>query len=313
MPEAHRDKIAQIPGVAAVCPVNWFGGIYKEEKPQYFFAQFYVDTGNIFDVMSEFSVPPDQLAAFKQDRSGAACGAKLAQKHGWKIGDAIELKGTIWPVNPRLILKAIYTGTEELTLYFHREYVEEAMGRPGIVGTYFVRINSPEDAPRIMEAIDNTFANSAAPTKTETEKAFQAGFISMMGNVTGLITGVGLVVVFAITLITANTMAMAARERTTEVSVMKAIGFTPGLILFLVLAESGLIATAGGTIGVFAAKFFCQFALTGFAGFLQDMSIPLGTLVFCIVLSSIIGLFSGGVPAFNAARIRIIDGLRQVG
>src|SRR5262249_15130854 len=156
------------------------------------------------------------------------CGAKLAQKHGWKIGDPIELKGTIWPVNPRLILKAIYTGREELTLYFHREYVEEAMGRPGIVWSYFVRIDSAEDRPRIMEAIDNTLAKWTAPTKTEPEKASQAGFISMMGNVTGLITGVGLVVVFAITLITANTMAMAARERTTEVSVMKAIGFTPG-------------------------------------------------------------------------------------
>src|SRR5215831_5009772 len=313
MPEAHRDKIAQIPGVTSVCPVNWFGGIYKEEKPQYFFAQFYVDTSNIFDVMSEFSVPPDQLAAFKQDRSAAAVGAKLAQKQGWKLGDAIELKGTIYPVNPRLILKAIYTGPEERTLYFHREYVEEAMGRPGIVGTYFVKIDSPDNAPRIMEAIDNTFANSAAPTKTETEKAFQAGFISMMGNVTGLITGIGLVVVFAITLITANTMAMAARERTTEVSVMKAIGFTPGLILFLVLAESILIAVVGGTIGVISAKVLYGFGAPEFSGFLQDFGISIATVIFCIVLSGLIGLFSGGVPALNAARIKIIDGLRQVG
>ena len=311
MPEAHRDKIAQIQGVTSVCPVNWFGGIYKEEKPQYFFAQFYVDTNNIFDVMSEFSVPPDQLAAFKQDRSAAAVGAKLAQKQGWKLGDAIELKGTIYPVNPRLILKAIYTGPEERTLYFHREYVEEAMGRPGIVGTYFVKIDSPDNAPRIMEAIDNTFANSAAPTKTETEKAFQAGFISMMGNVTGLITGIGLVVVFAITLITANTMAMAARERTTEVSVMKAIGFTPGLILFLVLSESLLIAVVGGTIGVFAANILYKFGTPQF-GFLQDFGISVATIIFCIGLSGLIGLFSGGVPAFNAARTRIIDGLRQV-
>jgi len=312
MPEAHRDKIAQVPGVAAVCPVNWFGGIYKEEKPKYFFAQFYVDTSNIFDVMSEFVVAPDQLAAFKQDRSGAICGAKLAQKHGWKIGDPIELKGTIWPVNPRLILKGTYTGPEELTLYFHREYVEEAMGRPGIVGTYFVKIDSPDNAPRIMETIDNTFANSAAPTKTETEKAFQASFVSMMGNVTGLITGIGLVVVFAITLITANTMAMAARERTTEVSVMKAIGFTPGLILFLVLAESVLIALVGGTIGVLGARFLYKFGSPEFGGFMQDFGISIATVIFCIVLSGIIGLFSGGVPAFNAARIRIVDGLRQV-
>ncbi|HEY6332013.1 MAG TPA: ABC transporter permease, partial [Blastocatellia bacterium] len=236
MPEAYRDKIAQIKGVNQVCPVNWFGGIYKEDKPKYFFAQFYADTSNLFDVMTDDTIPADQLAAFKQERVACVAGAKLAAQQGWKIGDVIELKGTIYDVSPRLILRGLFTGQSETSLYFHREYVEEALGRPGQVGTFSVRLDSAGIAPQVMREIDDMFANSSAPTKTETEKAFQASFVSMLGNVTGLITGIGLVVVFAITLISANAMALSARERATEVAVMKAIGFTPGLVLMLVLS-----------------------------------------------------------------------------
>lgn len=313
MPESYEQKIANIPGVAAICPTNWFGGTYIDERPAHFFAQFYVDPKEVFSVMSELTMPADQLRDFQQERTAFVASKKVATKQGWKIGDVIELKGTIYPVNPRLTLRGIYDGPQDMGIYFHRAYVEEALGRPGQVGSYFVKVNSPQDAPRVMQTIDDMFSNSAAPTKTETEKAFQAGFVSMLGNVTGLITGIGLIVVFAITLITSNTMALSARERTTEVSVMKAIGFQPGLILTLMLLESAFIALTGGVLGTVGARLFYGYFSPDFiGGFLSNFRISPTTIGFALAIAILIGLISGGVPAWNAARTRVVDGLRQV-
>jgi len=314
MPEAYRQKIEQVPGVVAVYPSNWFGGIYKEDKPKYTFAQFYVDTKNLFDVQFELQISPEEKAAFQQERTAAVAGKKLADKYGWKLGDVIELKGAIYPLDPRLTLRGIYTGPQESVFYFHREYVEEAFGRPGRVGQYRVRLDSPGSAARVMEEIDSMFKNSAAPTKTETEAAFAASFISMLGNVKGLISGIGLIVVFTITLIGANTMAMSARERFTEVAVMKALGFRPAMILTLMLSEAVLIALAGGVLAVIAAKVIFQFVGLGdvLALFLQNFKIGAGTIAIALAGSALIGLVSGGIPAWNAARISIVDGLRRV-
>ncbi len=314
MPEAYRQKIEQVPGVVAVYPSNWFGGIYKEDKPKYTFAQFYVDTKNLFDVQFELQISPEEKAAFQQERTAAVAGKKLADKYGWKLGDVIELKGAIYPLDPRLTLRGIYTGPQESVFYFHREYVEEAFGRPGRVGQYRVRLDSPGSAARVMEEIDSMFKNSAAPTKTETEAAFAASFISMLGNVKGLISGIGLIVVFTITLIGANTMAMSARERFTEVAVMKALGFRPAMILTLMLSEAVLIALAGGVLAVIAAKVIFQFVGLGdvLALFLQNFKIGAGTIAIALGGSALIGLVSGGIPAWNAARISIVDGLRRV-
>jgi putative ABC transport system permease protein len=314
MPEAYRQKIEQVPGVAAVYPSNWFGGIYKEDKPKYTFAQFYVDTKNLFDVQFELQISPEEKAAFQQERTAAVAGKKLADKYGWKLGDVIELKGAIYPLDPRLTLRGIYTGPQESIFYFHREYVEEAFGRPGKVGQYRVRLDSPGSAARVMEEIDSMFKNSAAPTKTETEAAFAASFISMLGNVKGLISGIGLIVVFTITLIGANTMAMSARERFTEVAVMKALGFRPAMILTLMLSEAVLIALAGGVLAVIAATVIFQFVGLGdvLALFLQNFKIGAGTIAIALGGSALIDLVSGGIPAWNAARISIVDGLRRV-
>jgi len=314
MPEAYRQKIEQVPGVVAAYPSNWFGGIYKEDKPKYTFAQFYVDTKSLFDVQFEMQISPEEKAAFQQERTAAIAGKKLADKYGWKVGDVIELKGAIYPLDPRLTLRGIYTGPQENSFYFHREYVEEAFGRPGRVGQFRVRLDSPSSAARVMEEIDSMFKNSAAPTKTETEAAFAAGFISMLGNVKGLISGIGLIVVFTITLIGANTMAMSTRERFTEVAVMKALGFRPGMILTLLLSESVLIALVGGVLAAIAAKVIYQFVGMGdvLALFLQNFKITTGTIAIALGASALIGLVSGGIPAWNAARIRIVDGLRRV-
>lgn len=314
MPEAYRQKIEQVPGVVSIYPSNWFGGIYKEDKPKYTFAQFYVDADKLFDVQFELQISPEERAAFQQERTAAVVGKKLADKYGWKLGDVIELKGAIYPLDPRLTIRGIYTGPQEGTLYFHREYVEEAFGRPGRVGQFRVRIDSPGSAARVMEEIDTMFKNSAAPTKTETEAAFAASFISMLGNVKGLITGIGLIVVFTITLIGANTMAMSARERFTEVAVMKALGFRPAMILTLMLSEAVLIALLGGLLAAIAAKVIYQFVGLGdmLALFLQNFKISPATIAIALGASALIGLVSGGIPAWNAARIRIVDGLRRV-
>jgi putative ABC transport system permease protein len=314
MPEAYRQKIEQVPGVVAVYPSNWFGGIYKEDKPKYTFAQFYVDAKGLFDVQFELQISSEEKAAFQQERTAAVVGKKLADKYGWKLGDVIDLKGAIYPLDPRLTIRGIYTGPQESVFYFHREYVEEAFGRPGRVGQYRVRLDSPSSAARVMEEIDSMFKNSAAPTKTETEAAFAASFISMLGNVKGLISGIGLIVVFTITLIGANTMAMSARERFTEVAVMKALGFRPAMILTLMLSEAVLIALAGGVLAAVAAKVIFQFVGLGdvLALFLQNFKIGTGTIAIALGASALIGLVSGGIPAWNAARISIVDGLRRV-
>jgi putative ABC transport system permease protein len=314
MPEAYEQKIQQVAGVAAISPANWFGGVYKEDKPFYTFAQFYVDPKTIFDVQPEMQISPQEKVAFQQERTAAIAGKKLFDKYGWKLGDVVELKTPYFDLSARLVLRGIYTGPEEGVLYFHRAYVEEALGRPGLVGTYRVRLDSPDSAPRVMEEIDRMFFNSTAPTKTETEAAFFASFISMLGNVKGLIAGVGLVVVFTITLIGANTMAMSARERFTEVAVMKALGFRPGVVWALILSESVLIALLGGVVGVVGAKVIYQFIGLGdmMALFLQNFKITAGTIALGLGLSALIGLVSGGIPAWNAARIKIVDGLRRV-
>ena len=314
MPEAYAQKIQQVSGVVAISAANWFGGVYKEDKPFYTFAQFYVDPKTIFDVHPEMQISPQEKAAFQQERTAAIAGKKLFDKYGWKLGDVVDIKTPFFDLNARLILRGMYTGPEEDVLYFHRAYVEEALGRPGLVGTYRVRLDSPDSAPRVMEEVDRMFFNSTAPTKTETEAAFAASFISMLGNVKGLIAGVGLMVVFTITLIGANTMAMSARERFTEIAVMKALGFRPGIVWALILSESVLIALLGGMLGVVGGKVIYQFI--GLADmmplFLQNLKISAETIALGLGLSALIGLVSGGIPAWNAARIRIVDGLRRV-
>jgi putative ABC transport system permease protein len=291
--------------------------LYKEDKPEYFFAQFYVDPKAIFEVQTEYQITSEEKAAFQQERASAIAGRSLAKKYGWKIGDVIELTGTFYPVNPQLTLRGIYsapTESEEGAIFFHRQYVEEAMDNPGEVGTFRIKLNSPDSAPAVMDTVDAMFKNSAAPTKTETEASFQASFVAMLGNVKGLIAGIGLIVVFTISLIAANSMAMSARERFTEVAVMKAIGFNPGLVLALILAESVLVAFIGGALGTFGAKFGTTALSSALADmiFLQNLSVTPAVISMSLGASVLIGLVSGGIPAWNAARVRIIDGLRRV-
>lgn len=226
LPEAYLEKLKRVPGVRLVSVLSWFGGIYVDERN--FFANFGCDPETIFPMWNENRIPPEQLRAFQKERTAAVAGRKLAERFKWRLGDTITLQGTIHPIDLEFTLRGIYTGLDETAFFFHHAYLEEALGRPGKVGTFWLKAASAADVPRIAERVDAMFKNSDAETKTETERAFQLGFVAMLGNVKSLVASISSVVVFTILLVTANTMAMAIRERAREIAILKTLGFRRG-------------------------------------------------------------------------------------
>ncbi|MGA8230295.1 MAG: FtsX-like permease family protein [Candidatus Acidiferrales bacterium] len=315
LPLAYRDKMMQIPGVKQITFDNWFGGVYQDERN--FFAQFAIDVDNQRQVFNEFQVPDDQWKAFVNDRQGAIVGASLAKRFNWKIGDRIPLKGTIIAGTWEFNIDGIYHGQrrqdDETQFWFQRAYFEERAPErmKGQVGWYTVRINNPDDAPRISKAIDDEFANSPYETRTETEQAFASNWVKQMGNIEGLIMTIGIVVFFTLLLVTGNTMAIAVRERTGELAVLKAVGFSDRAVLIFVMVESLLIALVGGTLGLALAKFF---TLGGDPthGLLPIFFLPGSAIVVGMVLTLSIGAASGILPAIGAMRLRVVDALRRV-
>ena len=316
LPLSYRERLAQVPGVTGVTYGNWFGGVYQDPKNN--FAQFAMDVPTMFDLFPETVVPPDQVAAFKAERTSCLIGAGLAKRFGWKVGDTVPILGTIFPGEWRFTVRGIYHGRtkdiDENTLFFHWDYLNESLpeGRKNYVGIYWIRIASPAMAAAVSQRVDDMFRNSAQPTKTETEKAFQAGFISMIGNVQLLLTIIGSAIVFAIMLVTVNTMMMAARERTTEIAVLKTLGFSDGLILRLVGGEALLVSLVGGVLGCgLAALIFHQLDFTG-GGFFPNFRVLPETVLAGLLLALVMGLLSGMAPAVSAARLKIASALRKV-
>ena len=245
LPIAYKQRIAALPGVKAVSGWTWFGGIYIDTAN--FFANFAVDADDLERTHEEYRIPPDQLAAFKGERTAALVGRALMEKYHWKLGDRVTLKGTIYPIDPEFIIRAVFTTddlSQERVFFFHWDYFNEALNRPNQVGTFAVRAATPEDVPRLMDTIDRTFRNTDAETKTETEQAFNLSFVSMLGNVKLLLNSISAAVVFTILLVAGNTMAMSIRERTGEVAVLKTLGFRRNTILFLLVGESLAIESA---------------------------------------------------------------------
>jgi putative ABC transport system permease protein len=319
LPIAYRSKIAQVEGVEAVVSSMWFGGVYKE--PKNFFAQFSVDTDQFFKVYADARTPGDQRQAFLQDRAGALVGENLAQRFGWKLGDRIHLEGALFDFDPELTIRALYAGGADdgSTLYFHREYFEEGLKQAGFAetaftGTYSIRARSAEEVPRIAERVDALFRNTTSPTKTESEKAFVLGFLAMMGNVQFLITSITSVVIFTIILVAANTMAMSIRERVREIGIMKALGFRKLQILLLLLGESVALALGGALLGSLGAKLLFARARLGAVtgGFFQHLNVTPETIALCAGIGIFVGLVSAGIPAWQAARRRVVDALRAV-
>jgi putative ABC transport system permease protein len=318
LPLSYRDKILRIPGVKAITHNNWFGGVYQDEKN--FFPQFVIDVENQRKVIPELIVPDDQWANFLKDRQGAIAGASLAKRFGWKIGDRIPIKNALfggtatWDFN----LDGIYHGKrpqdDESQFWFQWDYFEERMPQnfKGNAGWYVLKLDQPDDAPRVAKAIDDMFANSPYETKTETESAFAASWVKQFGNIEFLILSIGAVVFFTLLLVTGNTMAISVRERTAELAVLKAIGFTDRSVLFFVLSEALLIALFGGLIGLALAVFAVPLLATALNGLLPNLILSYTVLASGLVFALVVGAASGILPGIGAMRMRVVDALRRV-
>jgi putative ABC transport system permease protein len=317
LPISYREKIRSIAGVKNVVNETWFGGQYLDDKPEHFFAQFGTDPNEIFDVLKDFHIPPDQLEAWKKDRAGAVVDTELAKKFGWKIGDRIHIKGTIFPLDLELTIRGMFTTEQPTeTLYFNNTYIDEGWPRiKGLVGFFGVLADSPQSVPEVAKAIDAQFRNSDRPTKSESEKAFNLDWIAMLGNVKGFILSICAAVVFATLLVSANTMAMSIRERTREVALLKTLGFTRGTVLALFMGESVSLAAFGGFLGAIAASglVYVMARSPQMGLFLTGVSFSVPMVLVAVLVGATVGLASSFVPAYNASRGNIVEGLRHIG
>ena len=318
MPLAYGDKIRQIPGVKVATHNNWFGGVYQDEKN--FFPQFVIDPENQRQVMTEMRIPDEQWKTFVNDRQGAIAGRNTAKRFGWKVGDRIPLQNALygatktWEFN----LDGIYTndkeGGDEIQFWLQWDYFYENIPDviKGQVGWWVLKLNSPDDAVRVAKAIDEKFANSSNETNTETESAFQAGFAKQLGNIQLLIMTIGSVVFFTLLLVTGNTMAISMRERTGELAVLKAIGFSDRFVLFIVLAESLLIALIGGLLGLGLAMLAIPFVGAKLSGYLPPLLLSVTLLGLGLLFAVFVGVVSGLLPGIGAMRLRVVNALRRV-
>lgn len=320
LPLSYAEKLRAMEGVTAVGWANWFNGIYIDQRN--FFPQFAVDPASHFSLYPEFIVLPEQLRDFQHDRRGAIVGRKLAKRFGWKVGDVVPIKGTIYPGNWEFVIRGIYTGrdanTDEGQFMFQWDYLNERMkqtapGRTNQTGIYLLQIRDGRDAAAISRKVDAEFKNSYAETLTETEKAFNLGFIAMTGAIVNAIQIVSFVVIVIIMAVMANTMAMAARERIAEYATLKALGFAPRVVATLVYAESLLLALVGGGIGILATEPAALLVGRQLDNIFPVFNVAPETVWMQMAAAGIIGLSAAMIPAARAMRVRIVEGLRAVG
>ena len=318
IPLSYRDEILRIPGVKYVTHDNWFGGVYQD--PKNFFPQFVIDPENQRQVFPELIVPDDQWNTFLKDRQGAIVGAATMERFGWKIGDRVPITTTIYGLAGKPFefnIDGVYHGAkredDETQFWFQWEYFKESVPDrvKGQVGWYTVRIDNPDDSPRIAKTIDNMYANSPYETKTETESAFQQGWVKQFGNIKFLIVSIGTVVFFTLLLVTGNTMAISVRERTNELGVLKAIGFSDRIVLGFILGESMVIAIAG-CVGLLLALGAIPVLSRSMAGLLPPLLVTGKTLVYGVLAALAVGFASGILPAYGAMRMRVVNALRRV-
>jgi putative ABC transport system permease protein len=301
--------------VKDVASATWFGGVYQDVKN--FFPQFAIEPDDWLRMYPEFVVNEAEWKAFKADRQGCVVGAKLATRFGWKVGDHIPLKspgylgGGAWEFNVRGIYHGTRPNDDETQFWMQRAYLAEKGPEiwKGIVGWYTVRISNPDAAAAMAKAIDDQFSNSASETRTQTESAFAAAFVKQMGNIEFLILAIGSVVFFTLLLVTGNTMAIAVRERTNELAVLKAIGYSDRFVLTIVLAESVLIAAVGGIVGLWLASAIVKQDLT--SGIIL-LYLPPPALAIGAVIALGTGILAGLIPAVGAMRLNVVSALRRI-
>ncbi|HEY2496158.1 MAG TPA: FtsX-like permease family protein [Candidatus Angelobacter sp.] len=322
LPLSYRDRILQVPGVTGVTHQNWFGGVYQD--PKNFFPQFVIDPESQRKMYPEFNIPDDQWQNFLKDRQGAIVGAFTAKKFGWKVGDRIPIQGTFLPGTWEFNIDGIYHGTrandDESQFWFQWDNFENYIETKkitrylGMVGWYTIKIDNPDNALRVAKAVDSLFANSDYETHTDSEANFAAGFAKQMGNIQFLILSIGSIVFFTLLLVTGNTMAIAVRERTSELAVLKAVGYSDRFVLLLVLFESMVIAAFGGVLGLLAAKGFTLLPanVNPIRSFFPLLYLSAGMFAVGVTAALTVGLVSGVLPAFGAMRLRVVDALRRV-
>jgi putative ABC transport system permease protein len=312
LPVAQQQRIATVPGVKAVIPFSWFGGIYKDEKN--FFANFAVDAAKLREVMTELKMPEDQWQAFINDRQGAIVGQKLVQLYGFSLGQRVTLRSPIYDRSVEFIVRGICTGGDEKTLFFHHDYVNELVPAwaKDQVSTFSILADSAEAVPRIAQAIDSIFVNTDAPTKTESERDFAISFETMMGGVKQFMYGIMGAITFSLLLVMGNTMAMTVRERTREVGTLKALGFQRGTIARLFVGEALLVTTVGALIGIGGAMLiFNSFDMSLYIPNFQSFVPAPKTLVGAFVVSIFVGLVSVIYSAYRVSGMTIADALRS--
>ncbi|KWE72093.1 ABC transporter ATP-binding protein [Burkholderia ubonensis] len=319
LPVSYESRIRGVDGVTMVARSNWFGGIYRE--PKNFFAQFAV-SDNYLDLYPEFILSAQQRADYQRDRKGCLIGRQLASQFGFKVGDVIPIKGTIYPGTWEFVVRGILDGRDESTitrqLIFHWDYLNERVRKTtprqaDQVGVYVFGIADPDDAAAISRNVDAVFKNSLAETLTETEQAFQLGFVAMSNQIIAAIRVVSYVVIVIIMAVMANAMAMSARERTTEYATLKALGFGPGFLALLVFGESLVIAAIGGSLGMLAMPPAAHLFKQATGGVFPVFNVSAQTIALQAACSLAVGVAAALVPAWHAARVRVVEGLRAIG
>jgi putative ABC transport system permease protein len=316
LPLPYQERIRKLPGVKDVTHATWFGGVYQD--PKNFFAQFVIEPEEWLRLYPEFQVSEAEWRDFLADRQGIVVGRKLAERFGWKLGDRVPLKapgylgGTAWEFNVRGIYRGTRAKDDETQLWLQHKYFKERAPRywQAIVGWYIVRVDDPARALQVTKAIDAEFANSSGETRSQTESAFASSFMKQMGNIEFLIMAIGSIVFFTLLLVTGNTMAIAVRERTGELAVLKAIGYSDRFVLGLVLAESLLIACVGGLVGLWVAH-----GLVSNGDLTQGLILlylPPAALVAGAAFAIATGLLAGLLPAVGAMRLNVVDAMRRV-
>lgn len=313
LPQAHANRLSAIEGVKSVSWANWFGGYYQDPKD--FFANFAVKADTYLPMYPEMKITAGSADEFLGERTAALMGRGLMEKYGWKLGQRVILKGTLLPGDHEFNIRAVYEPTDpaygDEMMLFHYEYFYEMAGGEVSPGWFVLQLDRPDRAAEIAAGIDAQFKNSTGPTKTETERAFNAGFVTMWGNIGFLVQAIGTAVFFAILFVAANTMMMAARERIGEIAVLKTVGFGNGTIFGLVMAESVLITVLGGILGLSLARaaFLGRNPLNAF---FPGFGVTRETILFGLAFAVVLGLISGAIPAWQSARLSVVSALRRV-
>ena len=320
MPVSYADRIRHIKGVRRISYGSWFGGIYKTEKN--FFANFAIDAESYLDIYPEFVIGKRERADFLRDRRGFVAGKKLVDRFGWRIGDFVTLKGTIYPGDWDFVLRGVYTGktrtVDETQFFFHWEYLNERVRQtmPALadqVGFFMIGVGDPNDAARVAREVDATFANSRSETLTESERAFVMGFISMSQAIVTIIRIVSLVVIGILLVVVANTMAMTTRERRGEYAVLRTLGFGWPRLGLVIAGEAVAICLAGCVLGVLGAFPVVRLLTTKLGAYFPVFFVESSTVLMDFALASAVGVASAVVPVFQVTRIRVAQALRGVG